>query len=182
MKWDPYLRVLQLVLRCAVSLTLLHPSPEESVHHKTVSWDKTIPPPGMRIKLHVCHFIFTIHTHWRSVLTFGIFSALTRFGLGRNRNAEHTLMCVSCNENTELFRQWVFISEGVAAFLPCFDWSLPILKRLFLGSIRYSQIGQQSLPRHGHIVFISRKVNSNLVQQRAIKAGFCGKDLLEMNQ
>ena len=75
----------------------------------------------------------------RSALTFGIFSALTRFGVAGNRNVEHANISLSDSENTILFRQWVFISKGLAAFLPCFDWSLPILKSLFLGSIRYSQ-------------------------------------------
>lgn len=58
--------------------------------------NKTIPSAAMRINVQVWHFIFTINTHWRSVLTFGIFSALTRFGLVRNRNAEHAniIVCV----------------------------------------------------------------------------------------
>lgn len=62
---------------------------------------KTIPKAGMRIKLQVWHFIFTINTHWRSVLTFGIFSAFTRFGLAGNRKAEHANISVCVyNENS----------------------------------------------------------------------------------
>lgn len=34
-----YLHALQLVVRCAVALTFLHPSAQEGVHDKTVSWD-----------------------------------------------------------------------------------------------------------------------------------------------
>lgn len=78
-----------------------------------------------------------------------------------------------------LVRRCSFQHEFVA-FLPCFDWSLPILKSWIN---KDSQIGQQLLPRHGHIVFISPEENSKIVQQRALRAAVGGEaSLLGINQ
>lgn len=56
---------------------------------------------------------FTSNTQWRSVLTFWIFSALTRFGLARNRNAEDANInaCVKQRKHT------IVPSAGVYFFL-----------------------------------------------------------------
>lgn len=86
---------------CAPSRCISHTPPSLSGGKRSPQnclLRQTNPPAGMRIQLHLCHFLsffFTVNTLWRSALTFGVFSALTRFGLAGNRNAEHAniIMC-----------------------------------------------------------------------------------------
>lgn len=66
-----------------------------------------------------------------------------------------------------LVRRCLFQHE-LAAFLPCFDWSLPILKSWIN---KDSQIGQQLLPRHGHIVFISPEENPRTSGAASVESG-----------
>lgn len=57
--------------------------------------------------------------------------------------------------------------------LPCFDWSLPILKSLFPGSIKVLRNRTritQSLMQHGHIVFVLQEENSNFIQRQVVRS------------